>query len=88
MTIYKSMLFNHSDGPIHKVEVEQLQLSKLEEIKEVTMSQQIPKLDSTKAVQDNQLTMVTTLTQHQMLGVTDPNSPIQMLESDNGGKSK
>jgi hypothetical protein len=32
--------------------------------------------------------MVTTNSQHQMLGVTDPNSPTPMPELANGGKSK
>jgi hypothetical protein len=82
------MLFNHSDGPTHKVEVEQQQLPRLEETKEVTMSQLILKLVLTMEVLDNQLTMVTILTQPLMHGVVDPNSPTPMLELANGGKSK
>jgi hypothetical protein len=54
----------------------------------ITMSQLTQKLVLFKEVLVNQLTMVTTLTQPQMLGVTDPNSPTPMLVLVNGGKLK
>lgn len=54
----------------------------------ITMFQLTQKLVLIKEVLVNQLTMVTTLSQPQMLGVTDPNSPTLMLVSDNGGKLK
>jgi hypothetical protein len=65
-----------------------VELPRLEETKEVTMSQLILKPVLKRILLDNQLTMVTTLTQPQMHGAVDPNSPIPILELANGGKSK
>jgi hypothetical protein len=50
------------------------------------MSQLILKLVLTMEVLDNQLTMVTILTQPQMLLEEDLNSPTPILELANGGK--
>lgn len=59
---------------------------RLEEIKVVIMLSPTLKLALTMELLDNQLTMVMTNSQLQMLLVEDLNSPTRMLELDNGGK--
>jgi hypothetical protein len=69
-----------------------VELPRLEETKEVTMSQLILKPALKRILLDNQLTMVpasmAALTQHLMHLEVDPNSPTPKLDLVNGGKSK
>jgi hypothetical protein len=79
MTTCKSMLLSHTDG----VQLVDQQVGLLQLV-QLTISNQTPRLESTKVVLDNQPITVTTLTQHPMLSETS--SLIPTLVSANGGK--
>ena len=82
------MLLNHLDG-VHQHLKNPPKKSQEDQESLATMFQLTLKLDSTKEVQDNPLTITQLIhIQHPMLGVTVLNSLILLKELVNGGKSQ